>query len=74
LEEVMFVKAEYDLSKMKRRGHPLREKVSRGDITLISPLDIPDREAKLAALPSDERAFVTDFLKTLQNEREAIMT
>jgi hypothetical protein len=70
LEEVILVKSEYDLSKMKRRGHPLRGKVSRGDITLISPLDIPDREAKLAALPSDERAFVTEFLESLQNERE----
>jgi hypothetical protein len=68
------MKAEYDLTKMKRRGHPLREKVARGEITLISPLDIPDREAKLAALPSGERAFVADFLKTLQNEREAITT
>ena len=74
MEEVMFVKAEYDLSTMKRRGHPLREKVARGDITLISPLDIPDKEAKLAALHSDERTFVTDFLKALQNERDAITT
>jgi len=68
----MGVKAEYDLSKMKRKGHPLREKVLRGEITLMCPLDIPDRETKLAALPPDERAFVTDFLKTLQNERDAI--
>jgi len=51
LEEVMGVKAEYDLSKMKRKGHPLREKVSRGEITLTCPLDIPDKETKLAALP-----------------------
>ena len=41
------MKAEYDLSTMKRRGHPLRDKVSRGEITLINPLDIPNREAKL---------------------------
>ena len=68
------MKAEYDLSKMKRRGHPLREKALRGEITLISPLDIPDREAKLAALTPDERAFVTEFLKTLENEREPIAT
>ncbi|MCL2223801.1 MAG: hypothetical protein FWB96_08220 [Defluviitaleaceae bacterium] len=66
------IKAEYDLSTMKRRGHPLREKVLRGEITLINPLEIPDREAKLAALPPDERVFVTDFLKSLQNERESI--
>jgi len=63
------VKAEYDLSTMKRRGHPLREKVSRGEITLINPLEIPDREAKIATLPPDERVFVTEFLKTLQNEK-----
>jgi hypothetical protein len=53
---------------MKRRGHPLREKVSKGEITLINPLDIPDRETKLAALTPDDRAFVTAFLKTFQNE------
>jgi len=67
------VKAEYDLSTMKRRGHPLREKVSRGEITLINPLDIPDRETKLAAIPPDERAFVTEFIRTLQNERERLV-
>ena len=68
------MKAEYDLSAMKRKGHPLREKVSRGEIELMSPLDIPNREAKLAALPPDERAFVTEFLRTLQNERESMPT
>jgi len=65
----MCVKAEYDLSTMKRRGHPLRERISRGEIKLINPLDIPDREAKLAALPPDERASVTEFLKTLRDVR-----
>jgi len=63
------VNAEYDLSSMKRKGHPLREKVSRGEIVLMSPLDIPDREAKLALLPPDERAFVTEFLETYQKEK-----
>jgi len=63
------VKAEYDFSTMKRRGHPLREKVARGEIVLMSPLDIPNREAKLSALPPDERKFVTEFLETLQNEK-----
>ena len=58
------MKTEYDLSTMKRKGHPLREKVSRGEIVLISPLNIPDREVKLAALSPDEREFVTEFLKT----------
>jgi len=63
------MKAEYDLSNMKRRGHPLREKVERGEIVLMSPLDIPNREAKLAALPPDERKFVTEFLETLLKEK-----
>ena len=63
------MKAEYDLSKMKRRRHPLREKVSRGDITLISLLDIPDREAKLAALEPDEREFILElFARRAANE------
>jgi len=70
LEEVIRVKAEYDFSKMKRKGHPLREKVLRGEIVLVSPLDIPDRESKLAALPSDERIFVTKLLETYQNKKE----
>ena len=63
------MKAEYDLSTMKRKGHPLRKKISRGEIVLMSPLDIPDREAKLSALPADERKFVTEFLETLQKEK-----
>jgi len=54
---------------MRRKGHPLREKVSRGEIVLISPLDIPNREAKLAALAPDERKFVTEFLETLRKEK-----
>ena len=64
------MKAEYDLSTMKRKGHPLREKVSRGEIVLVNPLDIPNREAKLSTLPSDERRFVTKFLETYQKEKE----
>jgi hypothetical protein len=63
------VKIEYDLSAMNRRGHPLREKVERGKIVLMSPLEIPNREAKLSALPADERKFVIEFLETLQNEK-----
>ena len=63
------MKAEYDLSTMKRKGHPLREKISRGEIVLMSPLDIPDREAKLSALPADERKIITELLETLQKEK-----
>jgi hypothetical protein len=33
---------------MKRRGHPLREKVSRGEITLINPLDIETVNLKVS--------------------------
>jgi len=57
------MKAEYDFSTMKRKGHPLREKVSRGEIVLMNPLDIPNREAKLSALPPEEQIFVTQFLE-----------
>ena len=63
------MKAEYDLSTMKRKGHPLRKKVARGEIVLMCPLDIPNREAKLAALPPDEREFVANFLETYQHEK-----
>jgi len=64
------VKAEYDLSTMKRKGHPLRKKVARGEVTLINPFDIPSREAKLSVLSSDERASVVDFLKTWDDIEE----
>lgn len=54
------MKIEYDLSTMKRNGHPLRKKVLQGELELINPLDIPDREAKLATLTKEERQFITD--------------
>jgi len=58
------MEAEYDLSTMKRKGHPLRNRVSQGDIKLINPLDISDRESKLAKLTPDEREVVTGLLET----------
>jgi hypothetical protein len=58
------VKEEYNLSVMKRNGHPLRKKVSQGEFKLISPIDIPDREAKLEKLTPEERNFVTQFLES----------
>ena len=58
------MKAEYDLSVMKRNGHPLRKKVSQGEFKLINPLDIPDRESKLDKLTPDERVFVTEILES----------
>jgi len=38
------MKAEYDLSKMKSRGHPLRDKVQRGEIVLVNPFEISKGE------------------------------
>jgi len=58
------MKAEYDLSVMKRNGHPLRKKVSQGEFKLINPLDIPDRESKLNKLTPDERDFITGLLES----------
>ena len=58
------MKAEYNLSTMKRKGHPLREKVSRGELKLINPSDIPDKESKLARLTPDERELVTELLES----------
>ncbi|MCL2147419.1 MAG: hypothetical protein FWH52_06395 [Synergistaceae bacterium] len=57
------MKVEYDLSTMKRKGHPLRNKVSQGEIKLINPLDIPDRESKLAKLTPEERELVNELLE-----------
>jgi hypothetical protein len=57
------LKAEYDLSMMKRKGHPLREKISQGKIKLIDPFDIPDKESKLGKLSSEELKLVTEFLE-----------
>ena len=58
----MVMKAEYDLSTMTRKGHPLSRKVARGEIKLINPLDIPDVEIKLAKLSAEERVVVTNLL------------
>ena len=58
------MKAEYNLDILKRKGHPLREKVRRGELKLINPSDIPDKEIKLAKLTPDEREFVTRLLES----------
>ena len=58
------MKAEYDLSVMKRNGHPLRKKVSQGEFKPINPLDIPDLESKLNKLAPDERDFVKGLLES----------
>ena len=58
------MKAEYNLNTMKRKGHPLREKVKRGELKLVSPSDIPDRESKLAQLTPDEREVIMRLLES----------
>jgi len=55
------MKAEYDLCKMKRIAHPMQAKIDKGEIKLMSIFDIPDRDAKLAALEPDEREFILDL-------------
>ena len=57
------MKAEYNLNTMKRKGHPLREKVSRDEIKLLSSSDIPDRDSKLANLTLDEREVISGMLE-----------
>jgi hypothetical protein len=58
------MKAEYNLNNMKRRGHPLRERVRRGEVKLVDPFDIPEAELaeKLAALDPGEREFVERYV------------
>ena len=58
------MKAEYDFSTMMRKGHPLRKRISQGEFKLTNPFDIPDRESKLAKLPSDERELVMSFIES----------
>ena len=54
------MKSEYDFSKLKRRGHPLREKIDRGEVKLLDPFNVPEEDfnAKLANLNPDEREFI----------------
>jgi hypothetical protein len=54
------MKTEYDINALKRRGHPLREKVKKGEIILKDPFDISDEEfnEKLSVLTPEEREFI----------------
>ena len=61
------MKAEYDLSAMKRKGHPLRQKVLQGKIKLINPLDIPDMELKLSKLAPGERESIRELIESLRD-------
>ena len=55
------MKSEYNINTLKRRGHPLREKIKKGEITLLNPFDISDEDfnQKMAELHPDEREFIT---------------
>jgi len=55
------MKAEYDLTKLKRVGHPMQAKIDSGEIKLISIFDMPDRDKKLAALEPNEREFILEL-------------
>jgi len=55
------VKAEYDLTKLKKAAHPMQAKIDSGELTLISIFDVPNREEKLAALEPNEREFVLEL-------------
>jgi len=55
------MKAEYDLTKLKRVKHPMQAKIDSGEAKRISIFDIPDRDRKLSALEPDEREFVLDL-------------
>ena len=64
------MKSEYDISTLKHRGHPLREKVMSGEIKLIDPFDISDDDynAKIVALTPDEREFAISIRNARKNK------
>jgi hypothetical protein len=55
------MKAEYDLTKLKKAAHPMQAKIDSGEVKLMSIFDIPDRDKKLSALEPDEREFVLEL-------------
>ena len=55
------MKAEYDLTKLKRAKHPMQAKIDSCEVKLISIFDIPNREEKLAALDPEEREFALEL-------------
>ena len=54
------MKDEYDFSKMRRRAHPLQDKIDKGELKLVSPLDITEEEfnVKISLLDPDTRDTV----------------
>jgi len=55
------MKAEYDLTKLRRVAHPMQARIDSGEVKLISIFDIPDRDEKLSALEPEEREFVLEL-------------
>ena len=61
-----------NVNPMKRKGHPLRKKVLQGELVLVNPLDISDREIKLSVLDDVEREMVVDFLESYQERKKHV--
>ena len=59
------MKSEYDIRNLKRRGHPLREKIMRGEIKLIDPFDISEEEfqEKIKFLDEYQREYALEQWK-----------
>ena len=63
MDEVVNLKPEYNIDMLKSRGHPLREKIKKGEITLLNPFDISSEEfnKKIAELNPDEQDFIINI-------------
>ena len=66
------MKAEYDLTKLKKGSHPMQDKIDSGELKLMSILDIPSKDEKMAALGPDEREFVLELFARKQKEMERV--
>ena len=55
------MKAEYDLTKLRRVEHPMQARIDSGEVKLISIFDVPDRDKKLSALDPEEREFMLEL-------------
>ena len=63
------MKAEYDLTKLRKVPHPMQVKIDSGEVKLISIFDIPDRDKKLSVLEPDEREFVLELFARRSNQK-----
>ena len=70
MDEVINLKPEYNTDTLKRKGHPLREKIKRGEITLSNPFDISEDEFndKMAALNPEERELIINMRYAKNND------